>query len=80
MSFTRRNAILGAAAISGVTLAATLASAQGRHPKISEAIRALDAAKDDLNHAAHDFGGHRVDALHACDNAIAQLRTCLNYP
>jgi hypothetical protein len=80
MSFTRRNAIIGAAAIGSVTLAATLAEAQERHPKIREAIRALDAAKDDLNHAAHDFGGHRVDALRACDNAIAQLRTCLSYP
>ncbi len=29
--------------------------------------------------AAHDFGGHRQDALTACDNAIAQLKLALQY-
>ena len=80
MSFSRRTAILGAAATSGVALAATLASAQERHPKIRQAIRALEAARDDLAHAAHDFGGHRDDAIHACDEATRQLQICLRYP
>jgi hypothetical protein len=80
MSVSRRNAILGAAAIGGATLVATVAEAQERHPKIREAIRAIQGARDDLTHAAHDFGGHRDDALHACDEAVRQLRICLNYP
>jgi hypothetical protein len=29
--------------------------------------------------AAHDFGGHRVDAINACDIAIAQLQLALQY-
>ncbi len=50
-----------------------------RHPEIRRAIRALEAAKHDLQAADHDFGGHRVDALNACDNAIAQLKLALQY-
>jgi len=30
-------------------------------------------------HAAHDFGGHRVEALKATDEAIRQLEMCLKY-
>ena len=50
-----------------------------RHPEIRHAIRALEAAKKDMQAAAHDFGGHRVDAIAACDNAIAQLKLALQY-
>ena len=50
-----------------------------RHPKIREAIASLRASREDLEHAAHDFGGHRVDAMHAIDEAIKQLEICLKY-
>lgn len=50
-----------------------------RHPEIRKAIAALEKAKYDMQHAAHDFGGHRVAAIAACDNAIAQLRLALQY-
>jgi hypothetical protein len=32
-----------------------------------------------MQNAAHDFGGHRVDAIAACDTAIAQLNLALQY-
>jgi len=32
-----------------------------------------------MQHAAHDFGGHREDALKACDEAIRQLNLALQY-
>jgi hypothetical protein len=48
-----------------------------RHPKIRQAIRALQAAKDDLEDASHDFGGHRVEALEAVNNALKQLQQAL---
>jgi len=48
-----------------------------RHPHIHAAIKALHKAKVDLKTAAHDFGGHRVAALAAVDNAITQLQVCL---
>jgi hypothetical protein len=32
-----------------------------------------------MQHASHDFGGHRVAAIAACDRAIEQLRLALQY-
>jgi hypothetical protein len=58
------------------------AAARGRreaHPEIRKAITALESAKKDLQRASHDFGGHRADALAACDKAIEQLRLALQY-
>ena len=50
-----------------------------RHPEIERAIAALERAKGYLQHAAHDFGGHRVEALAAVDKALEQLRLALQY-
>lgn len=49
------------------------------HPEIRRAITALERAKSDMQHANHDFGGHRVAAIAACDRAIEQLRLALQY-
>jgi hypothetical protein len=53
--------------------------AAGRHPQIRAAIESLERAKGHLQEAAHDFGGHRVDAIRAIDEAENQLRICLQY-
>ena len=50
-----------------------------KHPRIREALASLRASKEDLEHAAHDFGGHRVEAMKAIDEAIRQLEICLKY-
>ena len=50
-----------------------------RHPEIRHALMALEKAKQHLQVANHDFGGHRVEALAACDQAIAQLKLALQY-
>jgi len=55
------------------------ASAPEPHPQIREAIASLRRAKEHMEHAAHDFGGHRVEALHATEEAIHQLEVCLKY-
>lgn len=49
------------------------------HPEIREAIEALRRARNHMQRARHDFGGHRVDAIRAADEAIRQLRVCLKY-
>ena len=49
------------------------------HPEIREAMESLRRAKDHLEHAAHDFGGHRVEAIKAIDVALRQLQDCLKY-
>jgi hypothetical protein len=53
--------------------------AAGRHPQIHAALNALQNAKMHLQEAAHDFGGHRVDAIRAIDEASRQLEICLQY-
>jgi hypothetical protein len=59
--------------------AAAAASPAERHPEIREAIEALRRAKAHMEHAAHDFGGHRVEAIEATDRAIRQLELCLKF-
>lgn len=53
------------------------AAAPERHPHIRAAINALQAARPDLQNAAHDFCGHRVEALEASDRALDQLKLAL---
>ena len=72
--------ILSSAAVIGLLLAMSSPSpAAGKHPQIEDALAALHNAKDHLEHAAHDFGGHRVDAIKAIDEADRQLRICMQY-
>ena len=49
------------------------------HPEIHAAINSLRHAKEHLEHAAHDYGGHRVEAIGAIDRAIEQLEICPKY-
>ena len=49
------------------------------HPEIRESIAALRRAKVHMEHADHDFGGHRVEAIKATDEAIRQLEICLRF-
>jgi hypothetical protein len=53
--------------------------ARGNHPQIQAALGALHNAKEHLEQASHDFGGHRADAIHAIDEAERQLRICMDY-
>jgi len=58
---------------------ATATPAAEPHPQIKEALAALRHAKEHMEHAAHDFGGHRVEAIEATNKAIEQLEICLKY-
>jgi hypothetical protein len=49
------------------------------HPRIANAIHALQAARDELQAAPHDFGGHKAAAIEACDNALKELKQALDY-
>ena len=49
------------------------------HPEIRDAIASLRKAKGHLQHAAHDFGGHRAEALRTTDEAIRQLEICMRF-
>jgi len=46
----------------------------GPHPMLREAERALHHARESLEHAEHDFGGHRTRALQYVDGALVEIR------
>jgi hypothetical protein len=77
MNVTRRDAagVLGAALAVGLVLRSGEASADC--PNITKALEALQKAQGDLQRAAHDYGGHRQEALNAVNTAIDQLGKCL---
>jgi hypothetical protein len=49
------------------------------HSAIHAAISSLERAKAEMEAASHDYGGHRADAIAACDAAIAQLNLALQF-
>jgi hypothetical protein len=51
----------------------------GRFPRLAAAVRALRDARAFMASAPHDFGGHKADAMRACDDAIHQLRLAMAY-
>lgn len=50
-----------------------------RFPEMHRALRALENAKRDLEHAAHDFGGHRAKALELTNQAIQEVKEGVEY-
>ena len=55
----------------------TSAMTAERHPEIHRAQRYLDQAKGALEHAAHDYAGHRVKAIEDINQAQDELRLAL---
>ncbi|MGH9455611.1 MAG: hypothetical protein ACRD2O_16760, partial [Terriglobia bacterium] len=49
------------------------------YPEIHQALNALSSARNDLQKAATDFGGHRVNALKFTNQAINECHAALNY-
>jgi len=47
------------------------------HPHIHAAINELREARNELQHAAHDFCGHRVEAMRDTQAALNQLQAAL---
>lgn len=59
--------------------AQVLKGSREAHPHIRAAIHELQEARRELETAAHDFGGHRKEAIESVDNAIKQLKEALEY-
>lgn len=72
-----KNTLTGFLAGMAVMGGLTVALGQGRHPHIRAAVGALQAAQQELREAAHDFCGHRAQALKDTDAALRQLRVAL---
>ncbi len=69
--------VLTAALFVAAACPMTASAEGGRHPEIMEAIHALEKAKQHLQEAKHEFGGHRRDAVEAIDKALFQLHLAL---
>ena len=52
----------------------TSAPAEGKHPEMRRALHHLRQAKWQLEHAAHDYSGHRTEALKLVEHAIKHVR------
>ncbi len=50
------------------------------HPEIAAALEAMHNAHHHLEDAAHDFHGHRVEALKHLDAAIHEADICMQEP
>ena len=76
---TAMNMLAGTAAPAGggTPAAAQTGEQNERHPHIHSAIKALHEAMKEMKEADHDFKGHRVDAMKACEEAIKQLKMAL---
>lgn len=70
--------MLAALGVLAVLLMFTPASpAAGRHPEIEASLGALRSAREDLMHAAHDYHGHRANAVKHVDEAIREAEICM---
>jgi len=49
------------------------------HPRIAAAIRELHSAIEYMEHAPHDFGGHKARAIADSRKAIEQLELAMRY-
>lgn len=48
-----------------------------RHPELKAALTALRNAKTRLEHAAHDYNGHRVKAIEHTNEAIREVEEAI---
>ena len=63
-----------APAIAGVAVKAVH---HEHHPEIHKAMRKLRGAKQDLEKATQEYGGHKAKAMEAIDKALEELRAAL---
>ncbi len=61
----------------GIALGAAITWAAEPHPAIRTAQKDLRHAKEALEHADHDFAGHRVKAIEAINTALDELKLAL---
>jgi len=69
--------MIGLVVIVGLLISAAVLMAKppaSRCPNIHRAVGALDAAMHDMEVAAHDFCGHKAEAMEAARHALEQLR------
>jgi len=53
--------------------------ASGRNPQIMAAVQSLRSARQQLLQAGTHYHGHRDQAITDIDNALRELKVCLQY-
>jgi len=56
-----------------------VASEESEHPRIAKAITQMQDAIDYMEHAPHDFGGHKAVAIADTKAAIKSLKMAMAY-
>lgn len=70
--------LAGAISLMPASFTANAKGGPEQHPVIHKAIEQLETVKSELqNQAAHDFEGHRANAIKHIDEAINQLNLAL---
>lgn len=64
--------------LASVVLSAS-ASCLADQPNMEAALKSLDQAKESLNKASEDKGGHRVKAIQAIDQAAKEIKAGMEY-
>lgn len=73
------NGIVKAAIVAlAMTMFSGVALAE-KQPAMEAAIKNLQEARDNLNQATHDKGGHRVKAVKLINKAIAEVRAGIEF-
>jgi hypothetical protein len=62
-----------------ITATPTIADEKLAHPRIVNAINAIEDAITYMKEAPHDFGGHKEKAIADCEKALKQLREAQKY-
>ncbi len=80
-SSNRRQALqaLAAGGFAALLALPSPARAAEKYPRIRASIRELREARKELEEGAKIFGGHRVKAVKAVDEAIEQLQKAVEY-
>jgi hypothetical protein len=72
-SISRRDAIIGAVAAAAATTAIA-GTAEARQPNMEAALASLRSARDSLERAQANKGGHRRRAIDLINQAISEVR------
>lgn len=73
MKLSKRDFVVGSAAALGLASLVSAASANDQ-PHMNKAVEYLQMAKKELQNAAANKGGHRVQAMNLIDQAIREVR------
>lgn len=70
---------LSAALVLGTLIGCVAYAQQNRHPEMHAAIQHLNMAENSLQHAAHDYGGHRERAMALIQQARDEIKAGIEY-